>query len=239
VEGLRDCEHGDSVDFITKACGLPKADAARQLIAWPVQAHLPCPNSDRPATGNGYAFLPACRGKPDSSQCAFVAELQTKIRRGSICEMETLARLRGLPVFAGLQLAMNAGQLWFVEASDGRERVTAWLLTDSARRVAQARRLDGLPWNGIGAKAKTLVAASGDAAWPVGAASIGSKPFVALVEAARIFWPHGTSHSGAAGQTRLRSLPCSGLGSEFTLTHCHSSPAKGFGHSRTMTADRR
>jgi hypothetical protein len=110
------------------------------------------------------------------------AELQTKIRRGSICEMETLARLRGLPVFAGLQLAMNAGQLWFVEASDGRERVTAWLLTDSARRVAQARRLDGLPWNGIGAKAKTLVAASGDAAWPVGAASIGSKPFVALVE---------------------------------------------------------
>jgi hypothetical protein len=175
-------EGGDAVDFLAKARGIALPAACRDLIysagggaALPGtgiastrrQEVPPCPR-------------PAVEERPASSY--LWSEIQATMRRGRICEFESLARLRGLPVFAGLQLASDAGQLWFLEAPDGRERVAAWLLTDSSRRVAQLRRLDGKPWQGIGAKAKTVVAAGGDAAWPVGAASIGGKPFVALVE---------------------------------------------------------
>jgi hypothetical protein len=176
-------EAGDAVDFLALARGLTKADAARELIARAgtgasILAHA---RIAPPRPTEAASCLSAVESETPASAHLW-AELQTRIRRGSICELETLARLRGLPVFAGLQLASNAGQLWFVEALDGRERVTAWLITDSSRRVAQLRRLDGKPWQGIDAKAKTLVAASGNAAWPVGVASIGSKPFIALVE---------------------------------------------------------
>lgn len=173
-------EHGDAADFFAKARGLTNADATRELIALagtgadPSRSRIASP---RPTEAPG---RPAAAETPASA--GLWRELQTRIRRGSIAEMESLARLRGLPVFAGLQLASDAGQLWFAEMRDDDERVLTWILTDSARRVAQARRLDGKPWQGIAAKSKTLVAAGGDAAWPVGAASIGRKPFIALVE---------------------------------------------------------
>jgi hypothetical protein len=174
-------QHGDAVNFLAKARGISLPEAARELIALAgtgtstlARSRIASPRPAEPPA------RPACEETPASA--GLWRALQTRIRRGCIAELDTLARLRGLPVYAGLQLASNAGLLWFVESLDGREQVTAWLLTDKSRRVAQLRRLDGKPWQGIGAKAKTLVAASGDAAWPVGSASIGSKPFVALVE---------------------------------------------------------
>jgi hypothetical protein len=95
-------------------------------------------------------------------------------------ELATLAELRGLPFFAGLELATRAGQLRMAEMRDAGESVLAWVLLDSSARNAQARRLDGRPWQGIGAKAKTLPGSQ--AAWPIAAADIGAKPFVALCE---------------------------------------------------------
>ena len=179
-------QHGDTVDFLAKARGIALPDACRELIDLAGSGASTIPHAPiappRPAES---PVRPVCAETPASA--GLWREMQTRIRRGSIAELETLARLRGLPVYAGLQLASNAGQLWFVEALDGRERVTAWLLTDKSRRVAQLRRLDGKPWQGIGAKAKTLVAASGDAAWPVGAADIGDRPRVLVAEGSADF----------------------------------------------------
>ena len=68
------------------------------------------------------------------------------------------------------------GMVW----DDGREW-PAWLVTDSSRRNAQARRLDGGLWHGIGdKKAKSLPGV--EASWPIGAAEIGERPLVLLCE---------------------------------------------------------
>ncbi len=56
----------------------------------------------------------------------------------------------------------------------------SWLVTDSARRNCQARRLDGQPWAEISAKAWTLPRC--EAAWPVGIREAAPFPVLALVE---------------------------------------------------------
>lgn len=85
-----------------------------------------------------------------------------------------LAKLRGLSK-EGVQLAARRGLLWFGEY---RSRA-AWLVTDRARRNAQARRLDGHPW-AQGVKAWTLKCSS--AAWPVGINEAAAFPILAVCE---------------------------------------------------------
>ncbi len=119
------------------------------------------------------------------------------LRVPTVGQLAGIADLRGLPFIAGLELAVRAGVLWIADLNDGAEVVTAWVLTDGARISAQGRRLDGKPWFGIGgAKAKTLPGSQ--AAWPIGSAAIGDKPFVALCEggpdalaAWTLAWWHG------------------------------------------------
>ena len=113
---------------------------------------------------------PARRGKP----------ALPRLEKPTVGELVRLQELRGFPLFAGLQLAANAGHLFFANMPDGEETVRVWVITDSARRNAQARRLDGRLWFDIDAKAKTL--SGSEAAWPIGSADIGSKPTVALCE---------------------------------------------------------
>jgi hypothetical protein len=67
------------------------------------------------------------------------------------------------------------------DVADGGTIHRAWVILDSARRHAQARRLDGRPWSGIGgAKAKSLPGSV--AAWPIGASETGDRPLVVLCE---------------------------------------------------------
>ncbi len=108
-----------------------------------------------------------------------------ELRFPTVGELDRIAQVRGLPTSAGLELAARAGQLRTATLRDAGEAVDAWIVTDSARRCAQARRLDGQPWRGIGAKAWTL--AGSRASWPIGAADIGDKPHVALCEGAPDF----------------------------------------------------
>ncbi|MFT3783818.1 MAG: hypothetical protein QM790_17550 [Nibricoccus sp.] len=98
----------------------------------------------------------------------------------SLHEVMAIAEKRGFPVFAPIEIARKAGQLFCADMLDGGAVVRAWILTDSARRNAQARRLDGNEWIGIKAKAKTL--SGSDASWPIGIAEIASKPTIALCE---------------------------------------------------------
>ena len=173
-------EHGDAADFVAKARGLSKADACRELIrlagtgasalahariAPPRPAEAPsCPpaGADRPA-------LPADLAAPTAA------------------ELDALARLRHLPDARGLVAAAAAGHLFTGTLADRRptgwERVRCWILTDSARRGAQARTMDGEKlhdYEGNETKAKTLPGFSGK--WPVGCADIGDRPRVLVAE---------------------------------------------------------
>ena len=90
-------------------------------------------------------------------------------------EIKAIAELRGLSV-EGVSLGAQAGLLYCANSGEGR----AWIITDSRRRSAQARRTDGQPWARIGAKAWTLPGS--EAALPIGLIEASSFPTIALVE---------------------------------------------------------
>jgi hypothetical protein len=93
-------------------------------------------------------------------------------------EIKAIAELRGLSI-EGVSLAAEAGLLWCANCDEGR----AWIVTDSRRINAQARRLDGQPWAHIGGnKAWTLPGST--AKWPIGLRETSSFPAIALVEGA-------------------------------------------------------
>lgn len=93
---------------------------------------------------------------------------------GTAAELAHLSALRRLSR-DGVALATDKGLLRFGEFRGHR----AWFILDASGRVAQARRLDGVPW-ADGVKAWTL--AGSQAAWPVGIGEAASFPAVALVE---------------------------------------------------------
>lgn len=76
----------------------------------------------------------------------------------------------------GLYLAASRDLFW-VAAWKG---LPAWIVTDAARRNAQARRMDGKVWEGIEAKAQTLPGST--ASWPIGVKEASRFPIILLVE---------------------------------------------------------
>ena len=95
-------------------------------------------------------------------------------------ELETISSQRSIPVQA-LSLAAERGFLWTYDDQFGEGR--AWLLTDSARKSAVSRRLDGRAWRAVwvpGAKSKTLKGSMGN--WPIGIKGAADYPAIGLVE---------------------------------------------------------
>jgi hypothetical protein len=104
-----------------------------------------------------------------------------QIDRGTIAELSQLQNLRGFKLFAGLQILIDRGQLGFCTLEDGAERVRCWIVYDGTRN-ASARRLDGKPWQSIGAKAKTLKGSQ--ASWPLGASRLSKSDTILFCEGA-------------------------------------------------------
>lgn len=95
-------------------------------------------------------------------------------------ELHELSARRLIPIEA-LEIAVNRGFLWAY--TDHYEKVRAWLLTDSARKSAVGRRLDGQPWQAPwakGAKSKSLKGSWGH--WPIGIREARNFSAIGLVE---------------------------------------------------------
>lgn len=94
-------------------------------------------------------------------------------------EMARICETRRWPLFAGLEMLTRRGLLWYASIR-GHD---AWLVCDSSRRNAQARRIDGLPWWGE-VKAYSLAQHLDNFAhdWPIGASDIGDRPDVWICE---------------------------------------------------------
>ncbi len=153
-------EGGDAVDFYQRASGLPQKDACRKFMELA-----------------GGSFTPSPRAACLSPQ---PAEAKPKPRfptftTGTAADFKTLAQLRGIGR-EGLEWASERGLLWFATLLD----CPAWIITDAARVNAQARRMDGQPWEHIGAKAWTLPGSW--AAWPIGISEAQPFPAIALCE---------------------------------------------------------
>lgn len=158
---FRDFGTGDSgsvIDFIMRAKGCSAGDAARELIRLAGLAGITRPPASKTKK---LLCIPNFRG--------------LKIR-----DLSEIQRVRGWPVFAGLEIATQRGLLYRCTATDDGVSRRAWAITDSARRSVQIRRVDGQPWAWNSAKAWTL--GGSIAGWPIGAADIGDRRLVLFCE---------------------------------------------------------
>lgn len=160
---------GSVLDFIQLALKLP-LDAALQ---W---AREQC---------GGVSVVPTVRSASrgvEAGQKATPGPVRAKpcppLRQGSAAELQALAALRGIPVIT-LAEAQSAGLLAFAEVW-GR---AAWLVCDPGGRIAEGRRLDGLPWEAYGSMpARKCHAWGGQKNWPVNLEQAARCPKLAMVE---------------------------------------------------------
>ncbi len=143
---FRTSQAGDQIVFLQFATGLSLKEAIRIFIEL--------------AGGGQSDPLPVIQRAATPPQARELPALPT-MRLGTRRELEVLAALRKISVQA-CQLADFAGFLRFGEWK-GR---AAWFITEPGGRNTQARRMDGRPWEEIGAKAQTLPGCW--ASWPIG-----------------------------------------------------------------------
>jgi len=128
----------------------------------------------------GIAPEPELRPEPTKAW----TQLQREMGRGTEDDVITLQALRRLPSPDGLFSAIESGHLFFGPVFDKPANAPgtylhSWIITDSARFGAQARRMDGQPY-GDGQKSKTIHGTTGR--WPVGIADTPDGFDIALVE---------------------------------------------------------
>jgi hypothetical protein len=143
-------EGGDVVSFVKRATACNDAEAIRRVLdlagldtapALPPLALAPRQGPARPAAApyDGLTGL----------------DLQPL----TLAEVHTLQALRAFAFTAGLEIANRRGLLRVADVRHRGETHRAWILTDAARRSAQARRLDGESWQsggGVSFKSKSL-----------------------------------------------------------------------------------
>lgn len=159
------------------------------------------------------------------------------LRPLNVEEMARIAAHRRWPFFAGLELLTRRGLLWHGRVWDAGAEHPAWIVTDSTRRNAQARRLDALPWQC--GKAKTLPGSM--AGRPVGLDESRPFPHIMLCEggpdflaALLVAWWGGYADSvapvailGAGLDIPDDALPCL-VGKEITICqHADTAHTKG------------
>jgi hypothetical protein len=145
------------------------------------------------ATGTPYktalAHITAWLGLPESEIEPIRINHQTQteskrklvlppLARPNDSELQQLSASRSIHLEA-LAIALDRGFLWTY--TDPVERVRAWLITDSARKSAVGRRLDGHPWESIGGKKSKTLRGSW-AHWPIGLPEASAYPAIGLVE---------------------------------------------------------
>ena len=156
-------EGGDVCDFVKLALNCSAGEAARWIIE---------------QAGTVSTAPARAKAKPKPREPMQLPTLE----KGTPEELDTLAKLRGLPHSRGLQILQDRGLLHFATMPDEWGKVRAWLLTDESRRNAQARRLDGKHWQALDSKPKAKTLKGAEAAWPIGAASMEAANKVYLVE---------------------------------------------------------
>ncbi|HBJ88147.1 MAG TPA: hypothetical protein DDZ88_30690 [Verrucomicrobiales bacterium] len=164
---FRDHANGDSgtvIDFIQKALDVPLKEA----IQW---AREKCGGAALPVPIAAGAAMKKPAGDAK-------AKPPPKLRAARPGELEALAALRGFTVET-LADAQRRGLLAFASVW-GR---VAWCVCDPGGRIAEGRRLDGLPWEAYGSMpARKCHAWGGQKNWPVNLEEAAQCSKLALVE---------------------------------------------------------
>ncbi len=179
------CGSGDAVDFFQLATGLPRADACRAFIKLAGGCSSSAPQVRRRTPEK--ADNEAVKAEQRKSWPLLTSPLASPAGTEEAA-MEALAKLRHVSL-DGVQLMAARGLLWFTEWKDS----PAWVVTDSTRLNAQARRMDGQRLENIGAKAQTLPGSR--AAWPVGVNEAQSARVILFCEGVDILAAHHFIHA--------------------------------------------
>ena len=156
------CGGGDAVEFLALATRLPMPEACREFIRLAGRVSS-APKLILTKTADADAEKARQREKWPVFESPLSGEDDTPFRA-----LNALAKLRHVSP-DGVRLMAERGLLWFAAWKEK----PAWIVTDSARVNAQARRMDGKKWEGIDAKAQTLPGSR--AAWLIGAEE--AKPY--------------------------------------------------------------
>ena len=174
-------EAGDQVWFFQRASGLSQKDACRKFIE---------------LAGGHFTRAPRAARRQDRAAEAKPKPVFLDFSEGTAADFQHLASLRHIGR-EGLEWASERGLLWFGTLKD----LPTWIVTDSARVNAQARRMDGAQWEHIGAKAWTLPGSW--ASWPIGITEAQPFPAISLCEGGPDFlaahylalWEQATDHT--------------------------------------------
>lgn len=175
---------GTVIDYHALKRGISAADAIKELAS----------RLQIPASADGSSdqrTIPKVAPKPAPPRSL---PRLPDLRVGSEIDLKALAASRNVSVEA-VCLACERGLVHFCDLHDGEDLLRAWILTDRARRNAQARRLDGDRWHhqwDADAKAWLLVEpgqrkkvrgfSHNWASWPIGIEEAGPFHNIALVE---------------------------------------------------------
>ena len=157
-------EGGDAIDFLARLCHLDSKAASKLFLE---------------LAGGGGTLAPArftASPKP-SAPTPRPKPTLPPMEPGTREELEVLARLRGIGL-PGLVWASERGVLRFATLHGFR----AWLVTDGEQVNAQARRLDGQPWEHLESCPKAYTLPGSWAAWPLGIREAADFPAIALCE---------------------------------------------------------
>lgn len=125
---------GDVVSFVKCATGCSDGEAITRVIEMA---------GGGLATGVTLAPRAVAAPQPITDNLAGL-----ELRPPTLGEVIAIADLRKWPTFAGLELARLRGLLQIADVPWRGEVHPSWILTDNDRKSAQARRLDGEPWQG-------------------------------------------------------------------------------------------
>ena len=168
-------EGGDAVDFLQRALNLSKPEACRQFVelaggrlgAPEVRVQTPKPAIPEPET------------LADSEEKKTKREAWPQFDHLTFDELEALAVLRSLP-FDGLEWAAIDGVLRGTFST--LENIRSWIVVSACRKNAQARRLDGKPFDLAGRELKAKTLPGSLAQIPVGRYFDTRFPLVVVVE---------------------------------------------------------
>jgi hypothetical protein len=161
---------GDSADFLAEAMKVSPENAARLLIGISGVSGARHPIAEAPPGGGQTSYDPL-KDEAKTRERAKWPAFETPTND----DLETIAEFRGLSV-EGVTLAAKQRLLFCMDSREGR----AWVIVDSERANAQARRLDGRPWENIKSKAWSLSGSVGG--WPIGIHEAQTFPTIALTE---------------------------------------------------------
>jgi hypothetical protein len=154
-------EAGDAVDFLQRASGLSKRESCRKFIE---------------LAGGSLVSVPQAAYRP-RTELARVRPTFPEFNDGKPADLAHLSALRNVSPDA-VALAQERGLLRFAQLHG----LASWVITDYQRVNAQARRLDGSPWEHLDGSPKAWTLSGSWGAWPIGIKEAQEYPAIALVE---------------------------------------------------------